>query len=89
MAQFIIKAISVNPSSTDTLMTKCEFTYDDTRVVIVDIPHFRGSSLQQINDNIDNRLKSEWSKLKASDLTLQIANGLKIFIDQIFPASQE
>ncbi len=47
----------------DTIFTEVEYVFDDNTSVIVDIPHFRPKSIEDIERGIYNRSFSEFRKI--------------------------
>lgn len=43
----------------DTIFTKVEFTFEDGSKEIVDIAHFNSKSIEEVQQNIQNRFETE------------------------------
>ena len=48
----------------DTLITTVEYNFDGT-IVVVDVPHFRKKTLEEVDSEIINRAASELSRIEA------------------------
>jgi hypothetical protein len=48
----------------ETLITTVEYNFDGT-IVVVDIPHFRKKTLEEIDSEIINRASSELARIEA------------------------
>lgn len=52
----------LNTSQNETIFTEIEFVYDDGTKEIVEVAHFNPQSIEEIEQNIQNRYESECLK---------------------------
>lgn len=49
----------LNTSQNETIFTEIEFTYNDGTKEIIEVAHFNPQSIEEIQQNIQNRYESE------------------------------
>lgn len=52
----------LNTSQNETIFTEIEFTYDDGTKEIIEVAHFNPQTIEEIQENIQNRYESECLK---------------------------